>query len=114
MITKDQLTMMKNTCILVNTARGGIVNEQDLIWALRNKEIYGAGTDVYENEPPKNDNPLFELDNIVLSPHSAALTLECRKRMAIETCENIINYLNNKSKLNLTNIVNRNNIDLKI
>ena len=114
MISKDQLMMMKNTCILVNTARGGIVNEQDLIWALTNKEIYGAGTDVYENEPPKNDNPLFELDNIVLSPHSAALTLECRKRMAIETCENIINYLNNKSKLNLTNIINRNNINLKI
>ena len=114
MISKDQLMMMKNTCILVNTARGGIVNEQDLIWALTNKEIYGAGTDVYENEPPNSNNPLFKLDNIVLSPHSAALTLECRKRMAIETCENIINYLNNKSKLNLTNIINRNNISLKI
>ena len=87
MIAKDQLIMMKKTCILVNTARGGIINEQDLIWALTNKEIYGAGTDVYEKEPPDNDNPLFKLDNIILSPHNAGLTLECRKRMAIETCE---------------------------
>ena len=93
MIAKDQLKMMKNTCILVNTARGGIVNERDLIWALIDKQIYGAGTDVYEKEPPNKDNPLFKLDNIILSPHNAALTLECRKRMAIESCENILYYL---------------------
>ena len=99
--------MMKKTSILVNTARGGIINEQDLIWALTNKEIYGAGTDVYENEPPNNDNPLFKLNNIILSPHNAALTLECRKRMAVETCENILYYLNDRSKLNVTNIINR-------
>ena len=106
MIAKDQLMMMKKTCILVNNARGGIINEQDLIWALTNKEIYGAGLDVYEQEPPNNDNPLFKLGNIILSPHNAALTLECRKRMAIETCENILYYLNDRSKLNATNIIN--------
>ena len=99
MITKDQLTMMKKTCILINTARGGIINEQDLIWALTNKEIYGAGTDVYEKEPPNNDNPLFKLDNIILTPHNAGLTLECRKKMAIETCENILYYLSNRLSL---------------
>ncbi len=114
MISKEQLLMMKNTCILVNTARGGIVNEQNLFWALNNKEIYGAGIDVYEKEPPSNDNPLFKLDNIVLSPHSAALPLECRKRMAVEACENISNYLNNKSKINVNNIINRKNINLNI
>ena len=100
MIAKNQLMMMKKTCILVNTSRGGIVNEQDLIWALTNKEIYGAGTDVYEQEPPSIDNPLFKLDNIILTPHIAGLTLECRKRMAIETCENVLHYLNDRSKLN--------------
>ena len=114
MIARDQLMMMKKTCILVNTARGGIINEQDLIWALTNNKIYGAGIDVYEKEPPNNDNPLFKLNNIILSPHSAALTLECRKRMGIETCENISNYLTNKSELNIANIINSKNINLKI
>ena len=114
MISKNELSLMKNTCILVNTSRGGIVNEKDLTWALRNKKIYGAGLDVYEKEPPDKLNPLFNLDNIVLSPHNAALTLECRKRMAVETCENIVYYLNNKIKLNVYNIINRANLNLEI
>ena len=113
-IAKKQLMLMKDTCILVNTSRGGIVNEMDLIWALTNKKIYGAGTDVFEKEPPNNNNPLFKLNNIFLSPHSAALTVECRKRMAIETCENIVNYLQDKSKLNISNIVNKQNLNLDI
>ena len=114
MIGKDQFSVMKKTCIIVNTARGGIINEKDLIWALTNKEIYGAGLDVYEKEPPDRSNPLFGLDNIVLSPHNAALTLECRKRMAVESCENIVYYLNDKSKLNINNIVNGKNINLEV
>ena len=107
LISKEQLIVMKKNCILVNTARGGIINEQDLIWAIENKEIYGAGIDVYEQEPPSIDNHLFTLDNITFTPHNAGLTLECRKRMAIESCENILYYLSNRSKLNITNIINR-------
>jgi len=114
MISKIQLIKMKKTCILVNTARGGIINEQDLIWALTNKEIYGAGIDVYEQEPPSIDNPLFKLNNIILTPHIAGLTLECKKRMAIETCENVWHYLGDRSKLNVTNIINGKKIGLKI
>ena len=114
MIGKEQFSLMKKTCIVVNAARGGIVNEKDLVWALTNKEIYGAGLDVYEKEPPDSSNPLFGLDNIVLSPHKSALTLECRKRMSVESCENIVYYLNNKSKLNVNNIVNGKNINLEI
>ena len=114
MIAKNQLIKMKKTCILVNTARGGIINEQDLNWALTNKEIYGAGIDVYEQEPPSIDNPLFKLDNIILTPHIAGLTLECRKRMAIETCENVLHYLNDRSKLMVTNIINGKKIGLEI
>ena len=109
-----ELNLMKNNCVLVNTSRGGIVNEKDLTWALKNKKIYGAGLDVFEKEPPDNTNTLFNLDNIVLSPHNAALTLECRKRMAVEMCENIVFYLNNKKKLNVFNIVNRKNLNLGI
>ena len=113
-IAKDQLMMMKKNCILVNTARGGIINEKDLVWALTNKEIYGAGIDVYEQEPPSIDNPLFKLNNIILTPHIAGLTLECRKRMAIETCENVLHYLSDSSKLNAKNIINGKIIGLEI
>ncbi len=108
------LSTMKKSAIIINTSRGGIINEQDLIWALTNKEIYGAGIDVYEQEPPNNDNPLFKLDNVILTPHIAGLTLECRKRMAIETCENILHYLGDRSKLNVANIINGKKIGLEI
>ena len=112
LIAKKELSQMKNTCILVNTARGGIINEEDLHWALKNKVIHSAGLDVFEQEPPKDNNPLFEIENLILSPHNAALTLECKKRMGIETCQNIVNYLNNSSKLVLSNIVNKEILNL--
>ena len=112
LITKKQFRIMKKNCVLINTARGGIVNEEDLFWALKNKQIYAAGLDVYEKEPPKINHPLFKLENIVLTPHNAALTLECRKRMALECAENINYYLNKSSKLNYSNIVNRKYLDL--
>ena len=75
--------------------------------ALKEKKIAGAGLDVFENEPPPKNHPLFSLDNIVLSPHNAALTLECRKRMAIESCETVMYFLNKNKKLNYNNIVNK-------
>ena len=103
---------MKETAIIVNTARGGIINEESLVKALVNKNILGAGLDVFEKEPPVKDHPLFSLDNIILSPHNAALTLECRKRMAIESAENIIFFLGDKKKLNLANIVNKTEVGL--
>ena len=112
LIGKKEFEVMKDNLIIVNTARGGIINEKDLYWALINKKIFGAGIDVFEIEPPKNDNPLFNLDNIVLSPHNAALTLESRKRMAVETFENIVFYLEDHSKLNKQNIINRKILNL--
>ena len=112
LIKKDEFIIMKENCILVNTARGGIVNEADLLWALKNNKIRGAGLDVFKEEPPLKSSPLFQLDNIVLSPHNAALTIECRKRMAVESAENIVNFLVNKSELNYNNIVNKENLNL--
>ncbi len=106
-ISDQELSMMKNTAIIVNSARGGIINEHALFKALKNKKILGAALDVFEKEPPEIDNPLFDLSNILLSPHNAALTLECRKRMAIESAENIINFLSNLKKLNKDNIINK-------
>jgi len=111
-ISKYELAMMKDNVIIVNTARGGIVEEKYLIKALENKKIFGAALDVFEEEPPREDNQILKLKNTILSPHNAALTLECRKRMAIESAENIVYFLTKKNKLNLNNIVNRKIIGL--
>ncbi len=101
-----EFDLVKKNLIVVNTARGGIINEEALLEAIKKNKIKGAGIDVFENEPPRQKHPFFELENILLTPHNAALTLECRKRMSVESCTNVINYLVNKKKLNKTNIVN--------
>ena len=106
-IDEQELSTMKETAIVVNTARGGIINEASLVNALQNKKILGAGLDVFEQEPPDENHPLFNLDNVILSPHNAALTIECRKRMAVESAENITFFLLDNKKLNLNNIVNK-------
>ena len=74
--------------------------------ALKENRIAGAGIDVFEVEPPVINHPYFNLNNIVLSPHNAALTFECKKRMAVEVCKNIINFLTKNEELNFNNIVN--------
>ena len=109
-IDEQELSIMKKTSIVVNTARGGIINETSLVNALQNKKILGAGIDVFEKEPPDANHPLFNLDNVILSPHNSALTIECRKRMAVESAENITFFLLNNNKLNLNNIVNKNEL----
>jgi len=80
---------MKNTCIIVNAARGGIINEIDLNEALNKGMIFGAGLDVFEKEPPNPNNPLLKNKKVLLSPHSATFTEECNERMSKETIQNI-------------------------
>ena len=99
------------TEVLIKVGAGEIWHDL-VLWALKNDKIRGAGLDVFKEEPPLKSSPLFQLDNIVLSPHNAALTLECRKRMAVESAENIVNFLVNKSELNNNNIVNKENLSL--
>ena len=72
-IDEQELSIMKKTSIVVNTARGGIINEASLVNALQNREILGAGLDVFEKEPPDENHQLFNLDNVILSPHNACL-----------------------------------------
>jgi len=99
--------MMKKNSVLVNTSRGGIVNEDDLYKALKSKKIKGAGMDVFVSEPPEANHPFFKLDNILLTPHNAALTLECRERMSLEASQNIVFFLKNMSEFNVENLVNK-------
>ena len=106
-ISQTELNLMRKNSILVNTSRGGIVNENDLCIALESKKIQGAGMDVFVSEPPESSHPFFKLDNILLTPHNAALTLECRERMSLEASQNIVFFLKNMSELNVENLVNK-------
>ena len=90
LINKKTLALMKPTAFLVNTARGGLVCEADLCEALRNKTIGGACLDVFEQEPPAKDNPLFSFDNVVLAPHAAGVDLKSRDDMAFAAASAIV------------------------
>ena len=106
-ISNDEFALMKKSVIIANTARGGIINELSLVNALKDNKILGAALDVFEKEPPDPNHPVFKFSNVLLSPHNAALSLECRKRMAVEAAENIIYFLTDQKKLNKNNIVNK-------
>jgi len=95
-INYDLLQSMKKNCIIINAARGGIVNEIDLDRALKENLIFGAGLDVFETEPPEQNNPLLKNDKVFLSPHTASFTEECMTRMGKETVQNIIDFFDNK------------------
>ncbi len=111
LISFNEFKLFKKNLILINTARGGIVNEEALFQSLNNRDIHSAGLDVFEKEPPEENSKLFQLNNILLTPHNSALTIECRKRMSVESCMNIINYLKNRNDLNENNIVNLGNLN---
>ena len=83
---------MKSSAVVINAARGGVVDETALVDALQGKQIAAAGLDVFESEPPAKGNPLFALDNVVLTPHTAGLTEECAERMAVASAQNILDY----------------------
>lgn len=94
LITMTELQMMKETSFLVNIARGGIVDEEDLFHALQDNVIAGAATDVFEKE--REFSPLFELDNVVVTPHIGAMTYESQKTIARILCRNIFCALDGK------------------
>jgi D-3-phosphoglycerate dehydrogenase len=90
LINKRTLSRMKPTAFLINTARGGLVCEADLLEALKAGKIGGAGLDVFEEEPPATINPLCLLDNVVLTPHAAGGDVESRDAMAASAARSIV------------------------
>ena len=98
-ITKDNFNMMKKNCILVNTARGGLINEADLIEALKNNVIKGAALDVFKKEPLEKSE-LFNLKNIILTPHIAASTDEAQIVVAEMVANQFCEYFNNNNIVN--------------
>jgi glyoxylate reductase len=102
LIGEKELQMMKRNAILINTSRGPVIDEKALVKALKEKWIFGAGLDVYEQEPVI-EKELFDLDNVVLQPHSASATTETRTKMAIMAAENMMAGLSGKIPSNCIN-----------
>jgi glyoxylate reductase len=96
LISARELSLMKKTAILINTARGGIVNEDDLYCALKNGEIWAAGLDVFEQEPISLDHPLLSLPNVVTVPHIGSASINTRMKMADLAAENLLLALRNQ------------------
>lgn len=89
LIGSEQLSRMKRSAVLINTSRGGVVDEKALIEALQAETIASAGLDVFAKEPPDADNPLFKMDNVVVTPHNGGGTVDTMKRVITHSYENM-------------------------
>ena len=101
-VNKKSLKTMKSSAFLINTGRGGLINEIDLKYALENKWLSGAGLDVLQKEPPPMDHPLFTLENCIITPHMAWANLDSRSNLLNLTVKNVQAFLEG----NLINVVN--------
>jgi D-3-phosphoglycerate dehydrogenase len=95
--------MMKPTAFFINTARGPIVDQDALVRALRERWICAAAVDVFPVEPTPKDDPLFALDNVIVTPHSMAWTHECMRDMGAEACENVLSVARGENPAGLVN-----------
>lgn len=95
-IDQRLIGLMKPTAYLINAARGDLIREEDLVAALKAEAIAGAGLDVYQHEPPAADDPLFQLPNVTVTPHNAALTNETTDRMGLHAAIGIDEVLSGK------------------
>lgn len=96
LIGSRELARMKPTAVVVNTARGGLIDEAALAAALDGGFLAGAGLDVFATEPPSQEHPMFSNDCVILSPHSAGLTQECAARMSVSAAQNILDFFAGK------------------
>lgn len=100
---KSAFNKMKNTSIFINTSRGGVHNEADLIEALQSGTIWGAGLDVTNPEPMDHNNPLLQMERVAVTPHLGSATVEARDRMATLAANNIISFYESNSVPHLVN-----------
>ncbi|HEX2182708.1 MAG TPA: hydroxyacid dehydrogenase [Rubrobacteraceae bacterium] len=93
LLGRRELALMGPGSILIQTSRGGVVDEAALVEALSSGRLAGAGIDVYETEPPPQDHPFFSMEQVVLTPHTAALTDQAMRRMAVDAAQGILDVL---------------------
>jgi len=96
LVNAKMLNLMKPDAYLINTSRGPLVDEKALIEVLEKSSIAGAGLDVFEKEPPSTDNPLLRLNNVILTPHSSALSRECVMKVHITAAQAVVDFLSGK------------------
>ncbi|MCY0867992.1 MAG: D-2-hydroxyacid dehydrogenase [Desulfurococcus sp.] len=96
LINEERLKLMKKTAIIINTSRGQVIDTKALVKALKEGWIAGAGLDVYEEEPLPENHPLLELENVVLTPHIGASTVEAQERAGLEVASKIIEYFKSR------------------
>ena len=96
MFSENEFEIMKESAFLINCARGGIINEEALLDALKSNKIRAAGLDVYDDEPSTSSNPLFSLENILVSPHIAGVTQEATIRMSKQAVQNVLDVFDDK------------------
>jgi D-3-phosphoglycerate dehydrogenase / 2-oxoglutarate reductase len=104
LVDRRLLTLMKETAVLINTARGGVINEMDLVDVLIQNRILGAGIDVFSNEPPPADHPFYQLKQVTMSPHIGGISIEAARQTSILIAENLIRVINGE---NLSVIANQ-------
>lgn len=102
LIDKPQFDLMKPNAILINTARGAVINERTLVDALKTGKLWGAGLDVYEFEP-QITTELLTMDNVVLAPHNGTATIDARNAIAEDACENIIRFFEGRKDISIVN-----------
>ncbi|MBF0101176.1 MAG: phosphoglycerate dehydrogenase [Desulfobacterales bacterium] len=103
MINKDAFSKMKDGVMLINCARGGLVNEADLYEALKSKKVSGAALDVFAEEPP-GQSPLFEFDTVIGTPHLGASTYEAQTNVAVDVAKQIVAFLKHNTIINAVNV----------
>lgn len=104
LVNAEAFNKMKKGVNIINCARGGIVNEADLAEAIRNRIVSGAAMDVFEKEPTTADNPLLNLEEVILTPHLGASTQEAQESVAVAIAEQIVDYLVNGTIRNALNV----------
>ena len=96
LIGERELSLMKPSVFLVNTSRGGVIDQDALVSALRARRIAGAGLDVTDPEPPAPDDPLLTLDNVILTPHAAWYSEESREQVTMQAAQEVVRILNDE------------------
>jgi len=103
LVDEEALALVKASAILINCARGALIDETALITALQDRRIAGAGLDVLETEPLSPTSPLLKIDRVILTPHTAAHTAAALQRVRKSTVENVVRVLRGQPPLNLIN-----------
>jgi lactate dehydrogenase-like 2-hydroxyacid dehydrogenase len=103
LLDESKFKKMKKTAYIINTSRGQIINEPDLIKAIKNNWIAGVGLDVFEKEPLSNSSPLLKMKNVVALPHIGSATYQTRSRMSEVAVQNLLRILNGRDPLFIVN-----------